>query len=177
MGEDKAFVRIGERTMLDHVVAALAPAVDEVCVAGRESSPPGTTAIPDDGMPHRGPLAGILAAHRRHPDDTLVVVAVDEPWVRTETLVALTGLADELPVVPVDDGVRQTNCAVYPAASLHAAGEELEAGGSIQSLLDRTAFRPVVEDEWMEWGEDGRSWFSADTQAAIDEGLERFGTP
>lgn len=177
MGEDKALVRVGDRTMLEHVVATIAPAVDEVVVAGRDEAPPGTTPIPDDGQSHRGPLAGILAAHRRHPDDTLVVVAVDEPWVRTETLRAMAGIAADLPVVPVEEGVRQTNCAVYPAASLHAAGEELEAGGSIQSLLDRTAFRPVVEDEWTSWGEDGRSWYSADTPAAVADGIARWGTP
>jgi hypothetical protein len=57
------------------------------------------------------------------------------------------------------------------------ATEELAGGGSIQSALDRAAFDPVVEDVWRSWGEDGRSWFSADTPEAIDEGLRRFGPP
>ena len=107
----------------------------------------------------------------------MLVVAVDQPWVRTETLRHLAASTGELPVVPVDDGIRQTGCASYPASALLAAEEELDGGGSIQSLLDRTAFRPVVEGEWRSWGEDGRSWFSVDAVSDIDRGLERFGSP
>lgn len=177
MGEDKALVHIAGTTMLDRVAAAIAPVADEVCVAGRDSAPHGVTAVPDTGAPHRGPLAGIVAVAASHPDDTLLVVAVDQPWVRTETLQHLVSLTEDLPVVPVDEGVRQTGCATYPAAALHSAREELDAGGSIQSLLDRTAFTPVVESEWRTWGEDGRSWFSVNTATDIDRGIERFGTP
>jgi hypothetical protein len=57
------------------------------------------------------------------------------------------------------------------------AASELEGGGSIQSLLDMSGFRPVVEEEWRGWGEDGRSWFSIDEPANIEEGLSRFGPP
>jgi hypothetical protein len=48
-------------------------------------------------------------------------------------------------------------------------------GGSIQTLLDRVSFLPVTPDRWEEWGEDGRSWFSADTPNALDEGQKRYG--
>jgi molybdopterin-guanine dinucleotide biosynthesis protein A len=97
--------------------------------------------------------------------------------VRAETLRRLSGLLADRPVVPVDEGERQTTCAAYPPGLGDLAREELEAGGSLQSLLDRTAFDPVVEEEWRRWGEDGRSWFSADTPVRLAEGLARFGAP
>jgi len=78
-------------------------------------------------------------------------------------------------VVPVDDvGVRQVTCAVYPKAIADAAIEEAEADGSIQSLLDRVSFEAVIPEIWVLWGEDGRSWFSVDTHAALEEGIRRF---
>lgn len=177
MGTDKAEVVLAGRTMLDHVYQALSQITEEVVVAGREEARDGITAIPDRGVAHQGPLAGLASARAAHPKAVLVVVAVDQPWVRAETLGELVSLASGLPVLPVEDGIRQTTCAVYPAAVLDGIDEELAAGGSIQSLLDRVSFLPVTDDEWSGWGEDGRSWYSADTMAAIEVGLDRYGPP
>jgi molybdopterin-guanine dinucleotide biosynthesis protein A len=175
MGTDKAQVKVGSRTMLGHVLAALAGVVDEIVVAGREDTVDGVSSLPDAGAPHRGPLAGISTAAAAHPSSILVVVAVDQPWVRPRTLQELLAIEGPLPVVPVDEGVRQTTCAVFPESA--AIGDEFQAGGSIQSLLDRISFRPVIAEEWGGWGEDGRSWFSANSMAEIELGLERYGTP
>ena len=177
MGVDKAHVRVGTKTMLDHVVAALVPVTDEVVVVGSSEPIPAVRTLPDVGTPHQGPLAGLLAAVEAFPASLLVVVAVDQPWVRVATLDRLVALADRLPVVPVDDGIRQNTCAVYPSDALDGVRDELEGGGSIQSLLDRTSFRPVIDSEWRSWDEDGRSWFSADSTTDISDGVERFGPP
>ena len=219
MGVDKAHVRVGSATMLELVVSALRGVTGEIVVVGRSESLPDVHTLPDDGAPHRGPLAGLVAAVEAFPASMLTVVAVDQPWVRATTLqrlVELTGSADRqagfadslsvppekaslsggkptdgarelaqsarlrsgrLPVVPVDDGVRQTTCAVYPSDALDGIRDELEGGGSIQSLLDRTSFRPVIETEWRSWDEDGRSWFSADSTNDLEDGLTRFGPP
>jgi hypothetical protein len=78
-------------------------------------------------------------------------------------------------VVPVDSaGVRQVTCAVYPKSIGEAALEEAGADGSMQSLLDRVSFEAVTPEKWEEWGEDGRSWFSADSAAALEEGIRRY---
>ena len=111
------------------------------------------------------------------PDALLLVVGVDQPWVRPSTLSAITARFDELPVVPVPDGVRQTTCAAYPANDLLVATRELNAGGSIQSMLDRTAFDPFTEADSISCGEDGRSWYSVNTPDDLAEGLGRYGPP
>jgi len=175
MGVDKSQVVVGTATMLEHVIAALTQVSDEVVISGR--SVPGHHSLPDPGIPHRGPRAGLASAVSSYPGSVLVVVAVDQPWVRAETLRHLIALTDQLPVLPVSDGIRQTTCAVYPADALDGIDDELVGGGSMQSLVDRISFQPVIEDEWLAWNEDGRSWFSVDSATDIDTGLDRFGPP
>jgi molybdopterin-guanine dinucleotide biosynthesis protein A len=175
MGTDKALVRVGGVPMVERVAAALRRAAGEVLIIGRSEPLAGISSVPDvrPGRP-RGPLPGLAAALRHAVERPVLLVAVDQPLVRSATLQRLAALVDDRPVVPVDRGVRQTTCAAYPAAFAAAADDEDRRGGSIQSLLDDHAYRPVEEDEWASWGEDGRSWFSVDTPAAVAELEERF---
>ena len=105
-----------------------------------------------------------------------MLVAVDQPFVRPETLSRLINRFNGAAVVPVADGIRQVTCAVYPADWNAEAMTELDAGGSIQSLFDQMPVVEVLPDEWEAWGEDGRSWFSIDDAAALDSALGRFGS-
>ncbi|MFQ5523923.1 MAG: molybdenum cofactor guanylyltransferase [Acidimicrobiia bacterium] len=173
MGRDKAEVPVGGATMLQRVATALGQAVGKVVVLGSHRE--GWECWPD--MVHaQGPLAGIATALHRTDSDGVLVVAVDHPFVRSETLRHLADLADGLPVVPVDEhGTRQVTCALYPKTIATAAIEEAASGGSIQSLLDRVSFRPVTPAEWREWGEDGRSWYSADSPDALERGVQLYG--
>ncbi len=180
MGTDKAQVDVAGRPMLDWVVDALGAVTTEVVVSGvpRQRWVERLRFIEDGGEPKRGPLAGIVAVMEQvAPDALLIVVGVDQPWVRPSTLGEIADRFTELPVVPVPDGVRQTTCAAYPANDLLVATRELNGGGSIQSMLDRTAFDPFTEADIASCGEDGRSWFSVNTPDDVAEGLNRHGPP
>ena len=172
MGTDKALIDVDGVTMLERVAAAVAGTAANLVILGGEYR--GYESWPDrpEGA---GPLFGIATALARAQDDRVLVVAVDHPFVRTETLAGLISIESDLSVVPVDEeGVRQVTCAVYPASIADLAAEEAAAGGSIQSLLDRVSFHPVTPATWTAWGEDGRSWFSADTPDAVEDGVIRF---
>lgn len=172
MGVDKAEVAISGRTLLNRVASALDEVADRVVVLGEERQ--GYESWPDDA-PGPGPLAGLATVLGRMTEDRALVVAVDNAFVRPETLRRLASIESDLPVVPVDDeGVRQVTCAVFPRQIAGQAVEEAEAGGSIQTLLDRVSFLPVTPDQWKQWDEDGRSWYSVDTPEALERGLERF---
>ncbi|GIU91506.1 MAG: molybdenum cofactor guanylyltransferase [Acidimicrobiia bacterium] len=173
MGRDKAWVEVGGRPMLHVVAGVLAEVADRVMVAGREVA--GFESVPDP-VQGAGPLAGLVGVMRA-TRSAVLLVGVDQPWVRAETLAGLAASGRDLPVVPVVEGVRQTTCAFYPREVAPAAAEELDAGGSLQSLLDRVAFVPVLEETWRLWGEDGRSWFSVDRPEDLDRGLELYGPP
>jgi molybdopterin-guanine dinucleotide biosynthesis protein A len=173
MGKDKATAEVSGTAFLDRVAQAVALAADRVVVLGGERE--GYENWPDLAS-WSGPLTGIATALNQMEEDRALVVAVDNVFVRGETLAHLASIESALPVVPVDsDGVRQVTCAVYPREIAGPAREEAEMGGSIQTLLDRVSFLPVTPDQWEQWGEDGRSWFSADTPDALDEGQRRYG--
>lgn len=178
MGRDKATVEIDGAAMIDHVASALTRLVAAIVVVGRASAPDGATSVPDPGPPHQGPLAGLSAAlhHAQAAGfDRVVVVGVDQPYVRAETLQSLCELGPDLPAVPVD-GARQVTCAVYPTRLAAEAERELLSGGSIQTLLDRIAHHAVSAAEWEAWAEDGRSWFSIDRPEDVERARLRFGS-
>lgn len=173
MGRDKAGVLVGGRTMLDIVGSAVGAVSHQTVLLGPDRD--GWECWPDSVHTH-GPLAGIATALSRTYHTHILLVAVDQPFVRRETLAEIVALADDIPVVPVDDnGVPQVTCALYPRTIQTEAMDEAAAGGSVQSLLDRVSFRPVPPDEWASWGEDGRSWYSVDHPDAVQEGIRRYG--
>lgn len=172
MGRDKAEVTIGGSTMLERVGSALEGVTDRTVLLGPDRD--GWECWPDS-VHAQGPIAGIVTALRRADASRVLAVAVDHAFVRQETLAQLAAVDSELPVVPVDEtGMRQVTCAVYPVAITGEAEEEAAAGGSIQTLLDRVSFRPVAPAEWQAWGEDGRSWYSVDSEETLIHGLSIF---
>jgi molybdopterin-guanine dinucleotide biosynthesis protein A len=173
MGRDKSDVLVDGDTMLDRVTSALTSLVGHIVLLGPDRD--GWVCWPDS-VHTQGPLAGVATALRRTETQQVLVVAVDHAFVRSATLSELVSRADGLPVVPVDDaGVRQVTCAVYPRSIAEAAAEEAALGGTVQTLLDRVSFRPVIPQEWRSWGEDGRSWFSVDSEDALASGLANYG--
>lgn len=173
MTRDKADVEVAGTTMLTKVHRALAPCVSRTVLLGPDRD--GWECWPD-AVHAQGPLAGVATALARTTSEAVLLLAVDQPFVRSETLAHLVGIESDLPVVPVDDmGARQVTCAVYPISIAQAASDEALNDGSIQTLLDRVSFRAVAEEEWRQWGEDGRSWFSVDTEEDLTQGLARYG--
>ncbi len=168
MGRPKADVEIVGTAMRRHVANAAEAAGFE----WREIGPGG---IEDRRPSHSGPLAGIEAA-LIEADGAVVIVAVDQPWVRPATLQALAQVKG-IAAVPRDEHL-QVTCAVYQPECLPAAQALLDKGpASVRSLF--VTIQPEIVDPgvWRSWGEDGRSWFSADTADAITEGLKRYGPP
>ena len=182
MGEDKALVEVAGRSMSTWVSQAVAAALP----ADAQSLTLGNT--PLNGLPHVedhpgvGPLSGLAAvadfcAQYNLTPDAVLLIAVDHPWIRSETLQALIGRYQGLTVVPVHHGVRQVTCAVYPMSFVAAASQGAADGIGFQTLLDDMEVDEVSQDIWTDWGEDGRSWFSVDERRDIGRALERFGPP
>jgi len=168
MGQDKADVIVAGHPMMWWVVAALEAVADRVVVAGRAEGWDGHPGLADPtGM--AGPLAGLAAGLRL--GQPVLLVAVDQPWVRAATLSKLAAIRET--AVPVHAERRQVTCAVYHP-ELAALVQE---AGSLQGLLDLERPLEITEPVWRSWGEDGRSWFSVDRPEDIEIGLDRFGEP
>lgn len=168
MGRDKALIEINGATMLEHVALALNSVCELVVVVGRPDGPaPNVEYIPDTGDQYRGPLSGICAAIA-HTNSNVLVVATDQPRVRSETLQHILNLSNEMPVIPEADGWPQITCAWYPASLLPVLQAELADGSSVRSALKDQPVRVVPEEEWRAWGEDGASWDSLDTPHQLE---------
>lgn len=173
MGTDKALVIVDGSTMLDRVLA-VADRIGDPIVIGRSTAPGPVPAFRDLRPDVRGPLTGLETALTLNPGRTIVLVAVDHPFLQSKTIDHLLALDGDA-VVPVHDGWQQVTCAVYRPAFLDAAVRVLDAGcRSIISALEHAGTTLVAEDMWRSWGEDGRSWFSVDSPGRVAEGIRRY---
>jgi molybdopterin-guanine dinucleotide biosynthesis protein A len=173
MGFDKATLTFEGRTLLAHVVAA-GSAIGDTVVIGR-SEAEGIPAVPDLRSGPLGPLAGLETAFSIAAGRDVVLVAVDQPFVRSRTLHELLSLGGDA-VVPVDAETMQVTCAVYrDGCRAHVTRLLDEGRRAPASVLDEVEPRLVTPEEWERWGEDGRSWFSVDIREDLAEGRRRFG--
>jgi molybdopterin-guanine dinucleotide biosynthesis protein A len=173
MGRDKALIELGGVALVGRVAATLRAAGADPIVIGRRSVPGELTAFPDDLPDRSGPAAGLATALRLAGRRPVVLVATDQPFLRIETVRSLLAIDGDA-VVPIDDGVRQTTCAVYRQGCAGPLGDLLRRGTgvSIQTLLDIVETRDVTERDWSAWGEDGRSWWSLDTPQDVEQAEE-----
>ena len=168
MGRDKAEVEVAGRPMISWVVDAVAAVADRLLVAGRPGGWNGHDGIADaDGV--AGPLAGLAAALAS--GQPVLLVAIDQPWLRPATLAQLVAVGET--AVPVHGETRQLTCAVY----YPTYADLVHQAPSLQGLLDLQAPLEITDPAWRAWGEDGRSWFSVDRPNDVEAGLKQFGPP
>lgn len=84
MGTDKAFVRLAGKPLIRHVIDCLAPQVRRLAISSnapaRSFAEFGMPVLADIHTGFQGPLAGIHAGLSAFPDDVVVSVAVDLPF-------------------------------------------------------------------------------------------------
>jgi molybdopterin-guanine dinucleotide biosynthesis protein A len=154
MGRDKAGLRWGDATLIQHVVSAAAAAVDLVVVAaGPDQELPALSAavtVVRDREPGRGPLQGLATAFAVLDDEeSAVVVAVDQPFLRPAAIRLLAGsLGDADVAAPFVDGQVRPLPACYRTALRWRAQALLEAGERrLRALLEgaRVASVPAAD--------------------------------
>ncbi len=127
MGRPKHALPVGGVTLLEWIIARLAPAFAETVVSGAPA-PPGTRAVAD-GRHGAGPLAGIEAALLAMRGDRAFVVAVDMPNVSPRLAAALLARLDTHDaVVPRVSGRPEPTCAAYARSAVPKIGAFLETG-------------------------------------------------
>jgi molybdopterin-guanine dinucleotide biosynthesis protein A len=142
-GADKASIEVGGRTLLEHVLAALAGAA-EVVVVGSEVPTSRPVTFTREDPAGGGPAAGLhagLQSFSRGPQ-VVVVLAVDMPLVSADTVDRLVAALDDDHdgAALVDPGGRlQPLCAAYRFGSLErafgATGSPTGHGLAMRQLL------------------------------------------
>lgn len=149
MGRPKAWLPWLGRTMIEHVVERLRPAVDEIVVVSSASLelPRLDARVVVDREPGCGPLAGIregLAAAAR--SELAFVTSTDAPFLTPEYVTRLLDRGG--PAAPVAEGRTQVLSAVYPCAAWKEAEALLERGlARPLDLLEHLGYERLVFDE------------------------------
>lgn len=164
MGQDKANLLLGERTLLQSVIATMQPLFTEVIISVRQPRP--EIALPQvcDSPLHPGPLAGLVAGLERVTTPWVFAVACDMPFITPAVIEYLARQrANHQAVVPIVQGYPQPLAAFYATSCLAVARDCLSGSGkhSLRELLEHLQVRYVNEAEMLEADPDPLTTLSA----------------
>jgi molybdopterin-guanine dinucleotide biosynthesis protein A len=151
MGQDKAWLRLGDSTMIERVINALKPVAASVSlIANKEEYKNLGLPVFADTNAGIGPLEAIRTALANSPTRRVLLVGCDLPFVTSELFSFLVGLGgDHRAVVPIGaDGRLEPLCAVYTTDGLPEVTSLIESGErKVARLFDRIPARFVGFDE------------------------------
>jgi molybdenum cofactor guanylyltransferase len=151
MGTDKAWLEIGGRAMIEHVIAALVPVTAGVAIIanGPEYARLGFPVFADT-QTGVGPLEAVRTALTRAKTSRIVLAGCDLPFITSDLFRFLLSIpGDHQAVVPVGaNGKLESLCAIYRTAALPVATDLIARGDRKMSLLfERLSTRIVAFDE------------------------------
>jgi molybdenum cofactor guanylyltransferase len=151
MGTDKAFLRLGHLTLLEHTISIAKEVCDAVVLVGDKERLRPYGWVVEDKFPGQGPLAGIHAAlssgSARWEN---IVLSVDTPAISSKLLKYLLKKSQETiaqVTVPRAGGHLQTLCAVYRQEFAAIAERSLREGRNKIDPLFREIPLQVIEEE------------------------------
>ena len=144
MGAPKPLLRLGDMTLVEHVIAAIEPLVSGVIVVTNDAEAMAFLGLPTvgDAEPGRGPLMGLYSGLLACPTPFALAVACDAPFLSPALLDAL--IARRQPSVmtlPETEHGPQPMPGVYPTALAPSIASLLEGGRA--AMRDLVASGPV----------------------------------
>lgn len=170
MGQDKASLLLGERSLLQHVISIVQPLFREVIISVRQPRAEITLPQVCDDPTQRGPLAGLAAGLQRAKTPWVFVLACDMPFIEPEVIGRLARFRDgHQAVVPMVQGYPQLLAAFYAVSCSDSVLECLNGDGkrSLRELLDKLQVRYVSEDELQIADSQSRSFVDLDTPQEV----------
>ncbi len=156
MGSDKAFLRLGEETLLSQALKIAGSVAGEVRIVGDAKKFGAFGQVVEDVYRDCGPLGGIHAALSSTTTELNLMLAVDLPFVGPKFLQYLLGRAREsgaTVTVPRTGSELQPLCAAYKREFAETAEQALREGkNKIDSLFARVATCVVEENELVRAG-------------------------
>jgi len=150
MGVDKTLLPVDGETLLARVVEAVAQVCAHTVVVTNRPEQIAEAGLPDDTpvfvdeTPNQGPLGGLVTALREAPDDWVLAIAADVPYLEPEIIRALWEARDGARVVvPVTEKGLEPLLALYHRDCLPVARRVLASGR--RRLVAIFAEVPVVE--------------------------------
>jgi len=148
-GAPKALAEVGGRTVIERVVAALAPVLDDILIVTNTPDRYAFLGLPmvPDVFPDHGSLGGIYSGLRAARGATAFTVACDMPFLHPDVVRLVVERAAEADVVVPRVGDQlETMHAAYGKACLPHMEERLRAGQlRIVGFFDRVRVLEVPE--------------------------------
>jgi molybdenum cofactor guanylyltransferase len=156
MGRDKALLRWGAGTLLDHAIARLRAACQEVHILSGHAPRYADRGLPVhvDAIADGGPLAGLSVALSTAAPRSALLLGVDMPFVTVALLARLRdALAGVDAVVPVLAAGAEPLCAAYARTCATSVEAALAAGQrKMTSFWPHLHVRTLDEDDLAPFG-------------------------
>jgi molybdopterin-guanine dinucleotide biosynthesis protein A len=156
MGSDKAFLRLGEETLLSRALKIAGSVAEEVRIVGDGKKFAAFGRVVEDMYRDRGPLGGIHAALSSTTTELNLMLAVDLPFVVPKFLKYLLVWAREsgaIVTVPRAGSGLQPLCAVYRRGFAEVAEPSLREGKNrIDSSFAKVTTCVIEENELVRAG-------------------------
>lgn len=143
MGEDKAFIKIGDIPLIERAVKTMKVVVPEPMIITNEPEKFTYLKLPlfSDIIPQSGPLGGIYTALEKGSGSHVLVLACDMPSVTPRILHELASRGRDYDVFVLDAGFgMEPLCAVYSQACIPVVRTQIQ-----MRALKVTNFYPQME--------------------------------
>jgi molybdenum cofactor guanylyltransferase len=151
MGQDKAFMQLGGRTLLEQALQRLQAATGSASIVGSAKKFAAFGSVVEDLYPECGPLAGIQAALAGARTELNLITAVDMPFLQPDFLkylIARARASEAVVVVPRVGGGLQPLCAIYQKNFARVAERSLRAGqNKVDSLFSEVQTLVIEQAE------------------------------
>ena len=167
MGEDKAFLELGGRSLLDRAMDLAGSVTPTVRIVAPQEKFLTIARTIEDIYPGHGPLAGIHSALACTSTELNLVLAVDLPFIQPEFLSYLVAQATQvtaLVTVPEAANGFQPLCSIYRRDFREPAEKALKKNkNKIDALFDAVETRVITEPEMTRMGFSSRMFHNLNT--------------
>ncbi len=173
MGEDKSFVKLNGRPLIEIVIDAVQGLGQETILITNKPAAYRHLSLPlfADLYPEHGPLGGIYTAVFHASYSHTLIVACDMPWLQRPLLAHLITLREKADVVvPRWDKFPEPLHAVYSKTCLPPIKQNLEVGKlKITGFFNQVTVQFVEREELERFDGNGRSFTNINTPQDLNK--------
>jgi molybdenum cofactor guanylyltransferase len=151
MGSDKAFLQLGDKTLIQRACELAESVADSFSIVGAPGKLSCFGPVIPDIYPNRGPLGGLYSALSATQTDLNLILAVDLPLLTRDFLLNFRTFAEReaaMAVVPRIGGRLQPLCAFYKTNVTVEAERLLTSGlNKLEALFENLSLRVLEENE------------------------------
>lgn len=174
MGQDKRFLPIGDRTLLERGLCTLRSLLQHVCIVIAQDSPFLSANVPvfRDVVAHCGSLGGLYTGLREASTPHIFLAACDMPFLNVNLLSYMIGLKEQADIiVPSWNNRLQPTHAIYSKQCAPILEEMIRMRRvKIQDAFQHPslAVRFMTEGEVRQFDPEGRSFLNINTPGDLE---------